>query len=57
MEDLEKRLARVIERLVKKVIENPRPDMEAARKITQEYTWERVFSRIEKTYENAIRDF
>lgn len=57
MEDLEKRIARVIERSIKKTIENPRPDMAAARKITREYIWERVFSRIEKTYKQAIRDF
>jgi glycosyltransferase involved in cell wall biosynthesis len=57
MEDLEKRLARIIERSIKKTIENPRPDMAEAQKITQEYTWERVFSRIEKTYKQAIRDF
>jgi glycosyltransferase involved in cell wall biosynthesis len=57
MEDLEKRLARIIERSIKKTIENPRPDMAAAQKITQEYTWERVFLRIEKTYKQAIRDF
>lgn len=54
MELLEGRLARVIENNVKKVMKNRQPDMERALKITENYTWKKVFSRIEKVYERAM---
>ncbi|MEA1968370.1 MAG: glycosyltransferase family 4 protein [Thermodesulfobacteriota bacterium] len=57
MVHLRERLARVIEKVVKKTIENRQPDMEAALKITKKYTWEKVFSRIEKVYEKAFKNF
>lgn len=55
MELLETRLALAIENAVNKTIKNRQPDMESVLKITENYTWEKIFSRIEKVYEKAMR--
>ena len=54
MELLKSRLAKTIESVVKKSIENRQPDMKTSLKISKEYSWEIVFSRIENVYKKAI---
>jgi len=54
MELLKGRLARVVESVVKNTIKNRQPDMETVLKILEKYTWKKVFSRIENTYEKAV---
>lgn len=54
MELLKTRLAQAIENGVNKTIKNRQPDMESTLKITENYTWQKVFSRIEKVYEKAM---
>ena len=54
MELLKGMLARAIETVVKKTIENPQPDLKTTLKIAEKYTWKKVFSRIENTYEKAM---
>ncbi|MCF6246413.1 MAG: glycosyltransferase family 4 protein [Desulfobacula sp.] len=54
---LEDRLADTIGNVVGKVLENRQPDMTAAKKITEQYSWQKVFSRIESVYEKALSNF
>ena len=54
MDHLKERLAKVIEEVVKKTIESRQPDMATALKITEKYTWDKVFSRIEYVYKKAL---
>lgn len=55
MELLKIRLARAIEKCVTETVTNRQPDMGNALKVTENYTWEKVFSRIEKVYEKAMQ--
>ncbi|MCP4022179.1 MAG: glycosyltransferase family 4 protein [Desulfobacteraceae bacterium] len=44
---LETILAKSIEQVVNTVMKHHQPDMKTAQKLTEKYTWEKVFSRIE----------
>ncbi len=57
MNFLMEQLAKIIGKVIKKIMKHPQPDMEEARKITEKYTWEKVFSRIENVYEKASKNF
>ncbi len=54
MGGLEQDLARIIEKVVNKVMANRQPNMSAALEITENYTWGKVFSRIETVYRKAL---
>jgi glycosyltransferase involved in cell wall biosynthesis len=50
---LEDRLTTTIGNVVEKVFKRRQPDMKVARKITERYTWTKVYSRIESVYKKA----
>ena len=55
MEPLKEKLARAIERAVKRSSDHRQPDMETALSIAEKFTWDQVFSRIETVYEKAMK--
>ncbi len=50
---LENRLAEALEKSILHVMEGVRPDEEYIRRITEPYTWEKIFLRIEGVYNRA----
>lgn len=51
---LEALLARAITGVIEQLLENYEPDLKTARKLTSNYTWKEIFSKIEKVYEKAL---
>lgn len=51
---LELLLSRSLEKLISDVINTPQPDQSYVRQIQARYTWERIFSNIEKVYLDLV---
>jgi len=51
---LEQRLSDALELSIGKILANRQPDTKWAQKITQAYTWEKVFSRMESVYKELL---
>ena len=51
---LEQRLSDALELSIGKILTNRQPDIKWAQKITQAYTWEKVFSRMESVYKELL---
>lgn len=48
------RLAKAIEAMMAKVMQSPSPDPEKIREITTQFSWDAVFTRINRVYEKVI---
>ena len=53
---LEKRLTRILTELIEQIKASPQPDLEAAGRLTRPYSWEKVFDRINRVYDQAMGD-
>jgi len=51
---IEERLVRAIHSMAARVVVSPTPDSDKIKKITSEYGWNAVFSRINKVYEKVL---
>ncbi|MFH1156884.1 MAG: glycosyltransferase family 4 protein [Pseudomonadota bacterium] len=53
-EELEIQLATALDNVIHAALKEPSPDRETSRVLTQRFTWDSVFDRIEKTYLKAL---
>jgi len=54
MKYLESTLAKGIATSIEQLIEDPVTDLDTVQRLTGDYTWERVFARVEKVYEKTL---
>jgi glycosyltransferase involved in cell wall biosynthesis len=55
MPAMEQTLAAALERQIDRIQAQRQPDMAWAQKVTEEFTWEKVFSRIASVYDGVSR--